>query len=139
MQSAFEAESDETSMKHFAESALLYTRAAETFLKDDENYGYFLSVALEAHWWLKSPLKITLPLIRRIREALPEIRKIWEYSFSFGRLQERWEMILAFEEECQKGVSDGSLTLDSAVRPEAMVSIYVTNQFVQVLISVLGL
>ena len=122
IQSAFETESDDTSMKFFAEAALYYTKAAETFLKDDENYAYFLKIALEAHWWLNSPLSITLLTAKRIREALPEIKKIWEFSASSTKHEVTLRQALVFEAEFQKRISEGTATLEISARPEDMVS-----------------
>ena len=124
MQSAFEAEDDETSMKHFAEAAEQYITAAELFMKDDENYAYFLKIALEAHWWQNSPLKVTLPLVKRIREALPEINKIWEYSMFSKQLSTTLQQAFVFEKECQKSILKGAMTLDSSARPVDMVGDY---------------
>ena len=108
-------------MKFFIEAAVYYTMAAETFLKDDENYAYFLKVALEAHWWLNSPLSITLPMAKQIREALPEIKKIWEFSPSATN-SATLRQALDFEAEFQKRISEGTATLETSGRPEDMVS-----------------
>ena len=117
MQSAFETEGNDTSIKFFEEAAVYYTKAAETFLKDDENYAYFLKIALEAYWWLDSPLNITLPMAERIREALPEIKKIWEFSASSTKYNVTLRQALVFE-----AISEGTVILETIVRPEDMVN-----------------
>lgn len=122
MQSAFEAEDDETSMKYFAEAAERYIAAAELFMKDDENYAYFLKIVLEAHWWQNSPLRVTPHLVNQNREALPDINKIWEHSMFSKRLSKTLQQAFDFEKEYQKRVLEGAMTLDSSARPVDMVS-----------------
>ena len=122
MQSAFETGSDDTSMKFFVEAAVYYTKAADSFLKDDENYAYFLKIALEAHWWLNSPLGVTLPMAKQIREALPDIKKIWEFSPSSNIHEATLGQALAFGAEFQERNSKGTATLETSARPGDMVS-----------------
>jgi len=124
MQSAFEAEDDETSMKYFAEAAEQYTTAAGMFMEDDENYAYFLKIAIEAYWWLNSPLKVTLPMVKHIRERLPGINKIWEYSTFSEELSTTLQQAFVFEKEYRKRILEGAITLDSSARPDDMVSDY---------------
>ncbi|KAF5385058.1 hypothetical protein D9615_001096 [Tricholomella constricta] len=56
----------------FAQSAEYYIRAADQFYTDKTK---FLKVALEFYWFGKAPFRMTLPLWKRIREAIPDMKK----------------------------------------------------------------
>jgi hypothetical protein len=76
MQSGFKATTFETAAVEFSMSAKYYIEAADNFLEDDEKRPAFLQVALEAYWFQGKPLKDVLPLIARIREAIPKMMVI---------------------------------------------------------------
>lgn len=58
---------------HYVEAAKHYIKAALTFPEDDEFHPYFLAVALELYWLRGTPLRLTLPLCKQIRLAIPKI------------------------------------------------------------------
>jgi hypothetical protein len=101
----------------YEDSAAYWTGAADQFFKDDENYVKFLKLALDAHWCAGSPLKVTLPLCEKIRQAIPDVKKIWEYSEAVEYLGKWVDQVLAFEATCRKLVSEGRVTLEEAGRP----------------------
>lgn len=102
----------------FGQAAKYYTEAADTYFTDDQNHVYFLKIALEAHWWRGDPLRTTLPLCARIREAIPEMKKIWEIYI--GKMEKEYTMVLDFEKECKAAIEEGKVTLDDIGRPEYM-------------------
>jgi len=119
MQLGFVAEEEEK-QNLFGQAAKDYTEAADTYYKDDEKHAYFLKIALEAHWWRGDPLKTTLPLCARIRKAVPEMKKIWEIYVD--KMEGEYKMVLDYETECRKDISEGKMTLDGVMRPVYMVS-----------------
>lgn len=103
----------EDRQEYFTQSAAHYTQSAEVYLKDDEYYVMFLKVALEAHWYGQSPLKVTLPICKQIREALPDVNKIWEYSQNANARNQSMKMVSGFEKHSQVLLSQGKVTLES--------------------------
>jgi len=93
---------------HFNESAKYYIEAAETFPEDDEEHAYFLKIALEAYWWCMTPLRVTLPLCKRIRLAIPKMLKIWELSQMTSGRDRMLGEALVFEKESKKKYSGRS-------------------------------
>jgi hypothetical protein len=112
---------------HFNESAKYYIEAAETFPEDDEEHAYFLKIALEAYWWCMTPLRVTLPLCKRIRLAIPKMLKIWELSQMTSGRDRMLGEALVFEKESKKSILEGQMTLDTPARPPSMVSLYLMH------------
>jgi hypothetical protein len=106
----------------YAQAAKYYTNAAESHFEDDEKHACFLKIALDAHWWRGDPLKITLPLCTRIRKAITEMKKIWEFSADSKGFEPQFRVVLAFETEFRKQLSEGKMTSDNVARPEYTVS-----------------
>jgi hypothetical protein len=81
----------------------------------------FLKIALEAIWWRSEPLSVTIPLCKRIRQAIPKMKKIWELS-QFAKIRDpNLAQALEFEQSVSRSILEGQLTLDDAARPEEMV------------------
>jgi hypothetical protein len=120
MQLGFVAEEEAEKQDLFGQSAKYYTEAADTYFKDDEHHVYFLKIALEAHWWRGDPLRTTLPLCARIRDAIPDMKQIWEIYV--GKMEKEYNMVLDYETECREAIDEGNVTLDDIGRPEYMVS-----------------
>jgi stress-induced-phosphoprotein 1 len=106
----------------YAQAAKYYTDAAGSYFEDDEKHAYFLKIALDAHWWSGSPLKITLPLCARIRTAITEMKKIWEFSADASLMEPQYRVVLAFETNFRRQLSEYKATWDDVARPEYAVS-----------------
>jgi len=120
MQFALKATTFETAAAEFSMSANYYIEAAEKFLDDDEKRPTFLGVALEAYWLQGRPLKDLLPLIARIREAIPKMLTIWATSASSKQRDLKLMHALSFGEKCIEAVDSWKLTLSDIVKPLSM-------------------
>ncbi|KAF8079125.1 TPR-like protein [Lyophyllum atratum] len=107
----------EDAANSFATSADYYIQAANSFYKDDEYRVNYLKVALEAYWFGEAPLMITLPLCKEIREATPDMKRIWEHSQAAERLGKWLDIVQAFEKNYRKLLSEGKVTLEESGRP----------------------
>lgn len=106
----------------YAQAAKYYTDAAGSYFEDDEKHAYFLKIALDAHWWCGSPLKVTLPLCARIRNAVTEMKKVWEFSADASLMEPQYKVVFAFETKFRILLEEGKGTLDDVARPEYAVS-----------------
>lgn len=107
----------------FSKSAQYYIQAAETYPEDDEHRPYFLAVALEALWWGDAPLRVTLPLCRKIRTAMPKPVHIWEFSQnSMKKRNANCEEAVRFLTECEQKLVKGEATLENALMPSDLVN-----------------
>jgi hypothetical protein len=84
-------------------------------------YVDFLKIALEAHWWRRASLRVTLPLCKRIRFGMPNMEKIWKVSQMSPVRDESLKQALDFEDDVVKLVLDGICTLDDSPRPQNVV------------------
>jgi len=122
MQLGFKATTFEIAAIEFSVSAKYYIQAADTFLEDDEKRPSFLKVALEAYWFQGRSLKDVLPLIARIREAIPKMMLIWKTCASSKERDFTLKQALSFGEKCEQAVYGGRLTLSDIVKPMSIVS-----------------
>ncbi|KAI8981187.1 hypothetical protein BD414DRAFT_92827 [Trametes punicea] len=93
-----------------AAAAKFYKKAAEMYPPDDENFPFYLKIAFEAEYHLGRPLADTLALCKRIRDSLPGVRKIWEFSPS-DKLTKHIEDLNRFEERAYTGLLDRKYTM----------------------------
>ncbi|KAG5653892.1 hypothetical protein H0H81_009484 [Sphagnurus paluster] len=113
-------EDSEERIEHLVESGDFYIKAAEQFFKDDEYHVNFLRVGLEAYWHSGAPLWKTLPLCKRIREAIPGMKRIWEYSAT-AKQRDGWlNLVLEFEKNILKALAEGGVDLDTLARPQGL-------------------
>ncbi|KAG6911301.1 hypothetical protein DXG01_002140 [Tephrocybe rancida] len=102
----------------YKESAAHYYKGAILFPQDDGKHASFLRVCLEAHWLAESPLKVTLPIAKKIRESIPEMKKIWEYSAT-KMARDTWiEKVLSFENYFISEIEAGRVSLEESGGPE---------------------
>jgi hypothetical protein len=120
--SANAEENDKKRQVIYAQAAKYYTDAAGSYFEDDEKHAYFLKIALDARWRSGSPLKVTLPLCARIRNAVTEMKKIWEFSADASIVEPQYKVVFAFEKRFRTLLEDGKATLDDVARPEHAVS-----------------
>ncbi|KAA1470551.1 hypothetical protein DENSPDRAFT_836369 [Dentipellis sp. KUC8613] len=102
---------------HLKKAAKYYVKAADCLPPDDESHAWFIWCALEAFWRHGAPLKTTLPLMARIREAIPLFKPIWEHSSS-AEGHKALQTALWFEEDMRKGLQEGKFTEDNPIVPE---------------------
>ncbi|KAJ7109814.1 hypothetical protein C8R44DRAFT_263484 [Mycena epipterygia] len=102
----------------FSKSSQYYVQAAEKYPEDDEHHPYFLAIALEALWWGDAPLRVTLPLCRKIRTAMSKPVQIWEFSQnSMKKRNSNCKDAVRFLIECEQKLAKGEATLESALMP----------------------
>ncbi|RDB28672.1 Small glutamine-rich tetratricopeptide repeat-containing protein beta [Hypsizygus marmoreus] len=120
MQVAQAAEDIDSKSENCMKAAKHYMQAASMLPQDEENHAYYLKVALEAFWWSGAPLKVTLPLCAKIREAIPKMKKIWEYSSMAKQRDISLRQALAFETEFRTKVERGEVSEWIPACPEGM-------------------
>ncbi|KNZ76343.1 hypothetical protein J132_10622 [Termitomyces sp. J132] len=102
-------------------SATHYLKGANLYPPDDENRPIFLKVGLEALCFAETPLKITLPLAKQIRQAIPVTKRIWEYSADAPILEGQLKTVLEFEDHYRAEIEAGRMTLDDSGELESFV------------------
>ncbi|TDL24542.1 hypothetical protein BD410DRAFT_838064 [Rickenella mellea] len=103
---------------HLIKASSLYQQAADMFPMDEEKHCWYLYSSLCALWRAKAPLKVTLPLIAKTREVIPQMRSIWEHSVlqvKTGNMM--LQLTLDFEDEVRKGLNEGLYTEDDSASP----------------------
>lgn len=77
-----------------------------------------LSTALNDVFTIGAPLSVVLPLIDKLKECVPKMLRIWEYSSSalaVGPRQAHYEYVFEWETEVRKLLNEGKLTMDNVV------------------------
>ncbi|KAH0591282.1 hypothetical protein H2248_001372 [Termitomyces sp. 'cryptogamus'] len=104
-------------------SATHYLKGANLYPPDDENRPIFLKVGLEALCFAETPLKITLPLAKQIRQAIPVTKRIWEYSADAPILEGQLKTVLEFEDHYRAEIEAGRMTLDDSGELESFINV----------------
>lgn len=63
-------------------------------------------------------VRTTLPLMQKIRERLPGVKKIWENASLFKESARHFKRALDFEEDVRKALENGTVNMDSRVMPD---------------------
>ncbi|KAF7302651.1 TPR-REGION domain-containing protein [Mycena chlorophos] len=100
------------SCQEFSASYKLYVEAAEAYPPDDESRPYLLAIALEALFRGHAPIRLTLPLARRVRDAIPQAKEIWEASMKSKQTTAKYDEASQFIAECERQLAKGAWTLD---------------------------
>ena len=79
----------------------------------------FLKIVFEAEWHRGRPLSETIPLVERIRKALPAVDKIWAYN-PFGRLKEHMRELAIWEERAFAGLLEDRFTMETPSVPPTL-------------------
>ncbi|KZT06256.1 TPR-like protein [Laetiporus sulphureus 93-53] len=109
-----------SAQEHFAKAANAYLEAALMFPEDDEMHAWFLHVGLEALFLCGTPIRDLLPVMKRIRLALPKMKAIWEHSsMAQGGRDKALQKDVWGEEDLLKALQEGRFTLDDMIMPEA--------------------
>ncbi|KAH8104668.1 hypothetical protein BXZ70DRAFT_1005179 [Cristinia sonorae] len=126
----------EAILKHYHEAGDYYLSAADTLPSDDEkclrafdSYIFFssrpkpltptslapgfLNCATENYFLCGAGLRIILPIMEKLRKALPKAKKIWGQSASFQVMSSGFDQSVKVEKDIRKKIAEGSLTLDS--------------------------
>ncbi|KAL0954420.1 hypothetical protein HGRIS_003406 [Hohenbuehelia grisea] len=95
-----------------------YLRATEHFPEDDEKHVWFLDCGLNKLFDVGAPLRTTLPVMKKIRAALPKMQKIWMNSAlaKAGR-DDRLALVLQAEDEAMDQLQKGSIGMEDIFRP----------------------
>ncbi|KAF7302664.1 TPR-REGION domain-containing protein [Mycena chlorophos] len=99
------------SMKAFYKSYSLYVEAAELYPEDDQGQPYLLSVAFEALMRSHAPLRLTLPLARRISVAVTKASAIWELEMSSAPHTAKYNEAAEFLRESEREIAKGNWKL----------------------------
>ncbi|THH28441.1 hypothetical protein EUX98_g5762 [Antrodiella citrinella] len=65
---------------HWKKAADAYLEAANGYPQDDEMYLWFLNCAAQNYFLCGTPLRVTLPILEKVRLALPHAMKVWQNS-----------------------------------------------------------
>ncbi|OBZ79655.1 Small glutamine-rich tetratricopeptide repeat-containing protein beta [Grifola frondosa] len=115
-----DGEEDEVIRDHFVKAAASYVDAATTYPPDDENHVWFLHCALQAMYSCGAPVTVFLSTVKRLRLAIPDMNKIWEFSVNSPmHLHENAiQRDLELEKVIQEKLEKGEYTLDSIIAPQ---------------------
>ncbi|KAH8086615.1 hypothetical protein BXZ70DRAFT_956205 [Cristinia sonorae] len=111
-----------TILSHYKQAAEAYQASADCYPKDDENRVWFLNCALQNYFLAGTPLRITLPLMERIREELPDVLRIWEFSSLIQATRKTYQKTQSLEEKYRKGLKKKQFTMDSEPVPDHLKS-----------------
>ncbi|KAJ7070653.1 hypothetical protein C8F01DRAFT_1107221 [Mycena amicta] len=114
-----DAKSERT--KEFTKSAKFYVQSAETYPEDDEERPFSFFTAFEILCWNKMPLRVTLPLCRKIQESMRQADVIWagaRVSMESEKRAADCYRAIAFYQDCEKKIANGTMTLDDATCPD---------------------
>lgn len=101
------------------QAAKSYLQAADHFPIDDENHVWFLNSAITSLWRCGTPIRDTLPIMERIRLAIPEMKKIWEHSaMSQSGRDQALQRVLWAEEDVLEGLASGKYKMDDKIMPD---------------------
>ncbi|KDQ56989.1 hypothetical protein JAAARDRAFT_194178 [Jaapia argillacea MUCL 33604] len=106
-------EDDESSPRHehYVKSAEYYVQAGSSLPEDDEDHAWFLNCALQKFWLCGAPLRVTLPIMKRIRLAIPKMKRIWENSPPFAKREPSYQQTMRVEKDALEGIEEGKYTL----------------------------
>ncbi|EPQ59829.1 hypothetical protein GLOTRDRAFT_114378 [Gloeophyllum trabeum ATCC 11539] len=103
---------------HFRNAAKYYLQAAETFSEDDEQHTWYLYAALENLFKAGTPIKATLPIMKRIGLSMDKMKRIWEYSaMAMGCRDKTLERAIRMQRDVVKGMREGRYTMEDKVMP----------------------
>ncbi|EJU05450.1 hypothetical protein DACRYDRAFT_103935 [Dacryopinax primogenitus] len=89
--------------QHLARAGELYAEAASHLAPDDEVYAWFLNLALGVLWQGGAALRVTLPLMEKVKSSVPKMKRIWEHSqLALGGRDQVLQKTLRFEEDIQR-------------------------------------
>lgn len=83
----------------------------------------FLNCALQNYFLAGTRLTVTLPLMERVRLALPNVMKIWQNSSLVIMAGETFQTTVDVEEDVRQGLAEGGLTMESDFMPDGLVSL----------------
>ncbi|KAH8086614.1 hypothetical protein BXZ70DRAFT_1011706 [Cristinia sonorae] len=110
----------EAILQHYKDAAEAYLTAARYHPEDDELYIWFLACAIQNFFLAGTPIRTILPLMAKLRLAMPDVLKIWEFSSLMQGGRAAFTSTLEVEEDILAGLKTGQFTLDSEVVPEPM-------------------
>ncbi|TCD68826.1 hypothetical protein EIP91_009693 [Steccherinum ochraceum] len=115
---AEEEENKDSILEHYLKSADAYIQSANAFATDDIYHLWYMNCGLQNFWRCGAPLKVTMPIMKTIRERLPDMNKIWEhYSMTKNGLG-AFEFTLEMEKQFREGLDNGTFTMDQAPVPD---------------------
>ncbi|EGN98797.1 hypothetical protein SERLA73DRAFT_160457 [Serpula lacrymans var. lacrymans S7.3] len=106
-------------LHHYWKAAEFYMEAASVYPEDDENHVWYLHCALTNMWKCGTPLRTTLDVLKRIRDATPKMLKIWVDSTAAkaGRDQALKTDMEALEALLME-LEAGNVSLDDPIIPQ---------------------
>ncbi|EGO24395.1 hypothetical protein SERLADRAFT_438006 [Serpula lacrymans var. lacrymans S7.9] len=102
-------------LDHSHKAAQFYLESANTYPQDDENHAWYLRCAVEYMWKCGTELRVTLVVLKRMREAIPKMKEIWGFVET-GKMEEL-QMFVDAEEMLLKEVDRGKVTLGDLAAP----------------------
>jgi len=102
-------------LDHSHKAAQFYLESANIYPQDDENHTWYLRCSVEYMWKCGTELRVTLVVLKRLREAIPKMKEIWG-GVDIGKMKEL-QMFVDAEDMLLKEVSRGKVTLDDPAAP----------------------
>ncbi|KAH9949363.1 hypothetical protein B0H21DRAFT_688543, partial [Amylocystis lapponica] len=100
-------------MEYWYHTGFCYERAALRHQEDDEKFLYFWKAHIETVWQRERPLRDILPLLSRLRKAVPGARQIWGRSAAWNTVITFIRPALQYEERAIAGIAEGRYTADT--------------------------
>ncbi|KAF7798630.1 hypothetical protein EIP86_009852 [Pleurotus ostreatoroseus] len=101
-------------IKHRKLAAAAYHTAGIAYPPDDENHAWYLRCSLNYMYISGTPVREILKTTEAIRNAIPEMKKLWEYSsLAMGGRDQKLEQTRQEEQRLRAGLRGGSITMDT--------------------------
>ncbi|KAI0793345.1 hypothetical protein C8Q75DRAFT_804170 [Abortiporus biennis] len=117
---ASKKEEEEIVIDYFNKAAQGYLEAASFYPQDDEQHVWYLNCALDHLYVVGTTIADLLPVMERIRLAIPEMKKIWEFSQMSQNRDKALQKTLWVEEDIREGLLNGKFTMDVKIMPEQL-------------------
>jgi len=109
----------EAAKDHLRKSGNFYIEAASMYPEDDENHAYFLNCGVHNLFRCGTPLRETLAILKRIRLAIPKMKRIWGSSAMSKEGRDTvLDRALEMEKEALDQIEKGNFTLDDLGMPQ---------------------
>ncbi|KAK7694233.1 hypothetical protein QCA50_001413 [Cerrena zonata] len=102
---------------HYREAGMAYLEAARMFLPDDELHVWYLHVGLTNMCKSGTPIKDLLPIMEKIKLAIPKMKRIWEYSAMAKERDPVLDRIVTVYDSLREGIANGTHSADDKIVP----------------------
>ncbi|TCD61455.1 hypothetical protein EIP91_008412 [Steccherinum ochraceum] len=113
--------SEASILEHHLRAGEAYLQAANEYAIDDIYHLWYMNAGLQQFWRCGAPLCVTMPMMKMVREHLPNVKKIWEHDQMTKTGRTGFELTMKMEKQYREGLDNGTLTIDQAPIPDEYV------------------